>query len=160
MATGKTSVGKELSRRLKKSFLDLDDLIEDKENMRIVDIFSQKGEAYFRKLEQKAIEEVSLKKDLIIGCGGGAVVNPDNLDKLKKSGVVICLIADIDTILKRSKGTDKRPLLNVDNPNDRVKELLSKREQYYKQAHYSIDTSILSVKQVVDNIIEIINKEA
>ncbi|MFH1622035.1 MAG: shikimate kinase [Candidatus Omnitrophota bacterium] len=159
MATGKTSVGKELANRLKKKFLDLDDIIEQREEMRIVDIFREKGEAYFRKIEKDLVKKISQKTDLVVGCGGGAVVNEENLANLKKSGVIICLKADIDTILKRAQGTEQRPLLNVDDRKPRISELLKRREPFYDQADNIIDTTNLSIKEVVDKVISILENK-
>lgn len=158
MATGKTSVGIELAKRLKKKFFDLDDLIEQQQSMRIVDIFKEKGEPYFRKIEKKVIKEVSQKSDLIIGCGGGAVVDAENLSILKESGLVICLKADIDTILKRSSGSEQRPLLNVKDPGSRIRDLLNKREPFYNKSDHIIDTIDLDVGAVAEKIISILEK--
>ena len=158
MATGKTSVGLALAKRLNKEFLDLDDLIEEKTGKRINEIFKEKGEPYFRKLEKEALKEVAQKKDLVIGCGGGLVVDPGNLSLLKETGTVICLSAAVDKILFRSKGTDQRPLLNVSDPKVKVIELLVKRGPFYKKAHFTIDTTDLTVEQVVDKIIQL-NKD-
>jgi shikimate kinase len=160
MATGKTSVGRELAKELGKDFFDLDDLIEQREKMRIVEIFQQKGEPYFRKLEKEAIIEVSSKKDLVVGCGGGVIVNEENLANLKKSGLVICLKADMDIILERSKASEQRPLLIVEDPRSRIAELLNKREPFYNQADYKIDTTNLKIKEVVVKIMAIIEKKA
>ncbi|MDD5291801.1 MAG: shikimate kinase [Candidatus Omnitrophica bacterium] len=156
MGTGKTSTGKELAARLKRGFLDLDGIIEEKEKMPIAQIFGQKGESYFRKLEKDLIKDVSSKEDLVVSCGGGAVAEADNLASLKKSGVIICLKADADTILKRTKGNLLRPLLNVDNPRERINELLKNREPFYSQSDHFLDTTGLSIGQTVDKIIEII----
>ena len=159
MATGKTCVGKELAKRFNREFFDLDDLIERKENMAIVDIFKQKGEPYFRKIEKEIVKEISLKEDLVVGCGGGAIVDKDGLAILKKSGLVICLKADANTILERTKVTTQRPLLNVQDPKGRVNDLLKKRESFYNQADYSVDTTNLEIGEVVDKIIIIIKGE-
>lgn len=158
MATGKTSVGKELANRLNMEFFDLDDLIEQRENMAIVDIFKQKGEPYFRKAEKEAVKDISLKKDLVVGCGGGAIVDEENLATLKRSGLIICLKTEVDVILERSKGTVQRPLLNVENPRERISELLKKREPFYNQADYVIDTTDLEIKEVVDKVLAIVDK--
>ena len=155
MATGKTAVGKALARRLGRRFIDLDDVIEKKEKMKIVDIFAQKGEPYFRTVEKSAVKEIATQHDQIVACGGGVVIDPENVATLKKSGVIICLEADCDTIVARSAGTAERPLLNVDNPRERVMELLKKRAVFYKQADHTIDTTKLGVNAVVDRIITI-----
>lgn len=159
MGTGKTSAGKELAKRLSRDFLDLDNLIEEKEKMPIAEIFKQKGEPYFRKIEKEAVKEVSLKEDLVVSCGGGAVVDTENLARLKKSGVIICLKADVDTIIKRTKANLKRPLLNVENPRESIEKLLKEREPFYSQSDYAIDTTDINIKQAVDKIIKIIEIE-
>lgn len=156
MATGKTAVGRELAKRLNKEFLDLDDLIEKKENIRIVDVFKEKGEPYFRKIESQVVKEVSQKSDLVVGCGGGAIVNEENLAILKNSGLIICLRADIDTILERSRATEQRPLLNVGDPQGRIKDLLKQREPFYNKSDHIIDTTDLDINGVVDKIISIL----
>lgn len=156
MATGKTSIGRELSRRLKRDFLDLDDLIVEKEKMPITEIFRQKGEPYFRQIEKESVKEVCSRDNLIVGCGGGAVVDRENLSNLKKSGIVICLKADTDTILKRTKDNIQRPLFNIGDPRERIEELLKKREPFYSQSDHAIDTTNLSISQAVDKIIKII----
>lgn len=157
MATGKTVVGKALAKYLGCEFVDLDDLIEKKENMRIVDIFAKRGESYFRKVEKQIAKDISVKSDFVVACGGGLVVDPDNVENLKNSGVIICLVATPDTILKRASGTEQRPLLNVEEPKQRITELLKKRDEFYKKADHEIDTTNLSVQDVVNRIAEIID---
>lgn len=156
MATGKTAVGRALASRLSREFIDLDDIIEEKEKMKIVDIFAQRGEPYFRTVEKTVVREIAVQDDRVVACGGGVVIDPENVATLKKSGVIICLGADLDTIVARSAGTVGRPLLNVENPRERVMELLKKREPFYKQADHAINTTKLSVNAVVDRIIAII----
>jgi len=156
MGTGKTSTGRELAARLKRDFFDLDEIIEQKEKMSVAQIFKQKGESYFRKLERDLVKEVASRENLVVSCGGGAIVDKDNLASLKKSGVIICLQSDADTILKRTKGNLQRPLLNVDNPRERINKLLKDREPFYSQSDHFLDTTGLSVSQTADKILEII----
>lgn len=151
-------MGKVLANRLGVQFLDMDDSIEEKEKMRIVDIFAQKGEPYFRTVEKTVLKEIAKHSDRVVACGGGVVIDPENVATLKKSGIAICLSADADTIVARSKGTAQRPLLNVVNPIERVNILLKKREAFYKQADHAIDTTILSIEDVVGRIATIITK--
>ena len=87
MGTGKTSVGRLLSQRLSWKFLDLDDLIEEREGLKIAEIFSQKGEPYFRDLETKILKEVAQKSKLIVACGGGVVLKEENLSLIENSGI-------------------------------------------------------------------------
>ncbi len=154
MGTGKSVVGKLLAKQLKVKFLDLDSSIEEKQGQTIKDIFAQKGEAYFRQLEKEAVKQVSNKESLVVACGGGVVLDKDNLDSLKNTGTVICLTARPQVILKRCQKNKDRPLLNVEKPEERIEELLKFRSPFYAQAHFSIDTSDLTVKEVVEKILE------
>ena len=155
MGTGKTSTGKELARRKKWQFVDLDELIELKEKMAISDIFAKKGEPYFRKLEKKALKEVSGEKNLVIACGGGIVIDPDNIKIMKETGLMICLTSNPSVILKRTCGYVHRPLLNVVDPKKQINLLLKLRAPYYAQADKTIDTSKLSIKETVSKILKL-----
>jgi len=160
MGTGKTAVGQLLAQKLGLDFVDLDDVIEQKEGTSISLIFQQKGEPYFRKVEKEAVREISQKSDLVVGCGGGAVINQENLDHLKKTGTVICLEARPEVILNRTKEARHRPLLNVEDPEKKIEELLSQRAPFYAQAHFTIDTSRLSVEEVAQRIIDLLEKNS
>lgn len=146
-------VGKRLAEILKARFVDLDDIIEKKEGRKIKDIFISDGEPYFRQKEKEAVIEVSKKNNMVIATGGGVVVNPENLKLLKESGVLVCLAASPKMIFERIKNQDDRPLLNVNNPEEKIKTLLKKRVEFYAQADYTIDTSSKSVEEVAREII-------
>lgn len=152
MGTGKTSVGRILAKEKGWNFVDLDELIELKQQRRIVDIFAQEGEPYFRKLEKKMLKDVSTQKKFVVACGGGVVLDPENIKLMKKTGVLICLCANCETIFKRVSANSLRPILNVAKPRERIELLLKMRAPYYMQADKTIDTSSLSVKQVVAKI--------
>lgn len=156
MGSGKTAVGKKLAQRLKLKFVDLDSLIEQREKKPITQIFSQNGEPYFRKIEKEMVKEVSGLEGLVIACGGGVVLDNENLDNLKKSGSVIYLKATLEVIFKRTKGYKHRPLLNVEEPEKKIGELLKFREPLYLKAGHTIDTSCLDVEGVVEEILKII----
>ncbi len=156
MGTGKTAVGKELAKKLKMKFIDIDDIIEKREGMEISDIFEQKGEPYFRDVEKKVAREVSKQSNLVIAAGGGVVINEENVKNLKSNGIMICLNASPDKILERTKRYTHRPLLNVPEPSKRVWELLAKRAQYYARADYQINTTNLTIDEVVQKILKII----
>ena len=155
MATGKTCVGRELAAKRKMRFLDLDDLIELKEKRSISDIFTQDGESWFRRIEKRVLKEVAREEGFVVACGGGIVIDPENIKIMKESGVVVCLEASPGVILKRTVGTSHRPLLNVCNPMEQVEHLLKLRAPFYARADYAIDTSKLSVEQVTQKIIGI-----
>ncbi|MFA4888822.1 MAG: tetratricopeptide repeat protein [Candidatus Omnitrophota bacterium] len=154
MGTGKTSVGKELARKKKWHFVDLDDLIELREKRAIADIFAKDGESYFRKLEIRVLKDVSREKNFVVSCGGGIVMEKENIAAMKASGKIICLQATPAIILKRTCQHAHRPLLNVPRPKERIELLLKLRAPYYALADKAIDTSKLSVGQVVSRIIK------
>lgn len=159
MGTGKTSVGKELAKKKKRQFLDLDDLIEIKEKRPISEIFAKSGEPYFRRLEKKALKEASKEKNFVVACGGGIVTDPDNIKIMKDTGFIICLSATPDIILKRTCGYTHRPLLNVSDPKKQIELLLKLRAPYYTQADRTINTSKLSIKKAVEKILKLIPKK-
>jgi len=152
MGTGKTSVGKELAKKKKWQFLDLDELIELREKRAIADIFAQNGEPYFRRLEKSALKEAAGQKNFVVACGGGIVTDPGNIKIMKEAGLMVCLKARPEVILKRTSGYLHRPLLNVRDPREQIDLLLKLRAPYYAQAHFSVDTSKLSAKEVVAKI--------
>ncbi|MFA5276356.1 MAG: shikimate kinase [Candidatus Omnitrophota bacterium] len=158
MGTGKTTVGKELAKKKKWHFVDLDDLVELKEKRVISEIFAKEGEPYFRKVEKKALLEVSKEKNFIVACGGGIVLDKNNIKTMKKTGIMICLSASADIILKRTSAFTHRPLLKVTDPKKQIELLLKMRAPYYAQADEVIDTSKLSVKEVVARISKITPK--
>jgi len=158
MGTGKTTVGKEVARKKKWHFIDLDDLIELQEKRRISDIFTKDGEPYFRKVEKKALLKVSKEKNFVVACGGGIVLDKENIKVMKETGILICLSATADVILKRTSGSTHRPLLNVANPKKQITHLLKMRAPYYVEADKVINTSALSVKEVVSKIFKITTK--
>lgn len=157
MGTGKTAVGKELARQKKWQFIDLDELIELKEKRVISAIFSQEGEPYFRRVEKKVLAEVAKEKKFVVACGGGIVLDKDNIKIMKKTGAVVCLTASPKVIWERTHRHAHRPLLTVAEPKKQIELLLKMRAPYYGQADKIIDTSKLSIKEVVNKISKIIS---
>ncbi len=155
MGTGKTFVGKELAKKKKWQFVDLDDLIELREKRLIADIFVKEGEPYFRRVEKQVLKEVAKEKKFVVATGGGIVIDPENIKIMKESGVIICLSASLAVILKRTLGCAHRPLLNVKNPKKQIELLLKLRAPYYALIDRTIDTSKLSIGRVVQNIIKV-----
>lgn len=155
MGTGKSLVGRELARRLKLGYVDIDELIEKKERKTIPEIFAQKGEGYFRQKEKEVIREVSKFKGYVISTGGGAVLNPENVKCLKENGYVVCLTASVEVILQRIKNQNgERPLLDGSkNKRKKIQQLLKERKPFYQQADFTVDTSRLSISQIVSTII-------
>ncbi len=159
MGTGKTEVGKELAKKKKLQFVDLDELIELKQKRAISDIFAKDGEPYFRKVEKRVLKEVSKEKKFVVACGGGIVLDKDNIKIMKDAGLIICLTASPAVILERTSAYRHRPLLNVSNPRKQIELLLKFRAPYYAQADKTIDTSRISIREVVDKIIKLIREE-
>jgi len=156
MGTGKTVVGRMLAEKLGKEFIELDAVIEKKAGMPIPEIFRKDGEIGFRELEIEATREVANKKNAVIACGGGVILNKINIDRLTKGCVIVCLAASPRVIIKRTSGdTDDRPLLAVTDRARQIGELMKFRRPYYKRsADIAINTSRMSVNSVVDNVIE------
>lgn len=156
MGTGKTSTGKMLAVRLGVAFIDMDQKIEEDAGMSIPDMFAQKGEPYFREQEHKLVLQLSARRNAVISTGGGTVKNPDNIAALKEGGVIVCLSANVDTVLERTNRRGTRPVLDNEDRGDRrqaVEKLMEERRELYKQADFTVDTSDLSPMQVVDQIV-------
>lgn len=155
MGTGKTVVGNALAEALGFQYLDTDDLIVEMAGKTIPEIFSQDGEDRFRDYETEAVRKVGELRDHVIATGGGAVLRDENVALMKKAGKMICLTATPEVIYDRVKTDTYRPLLQVSDPMARIRELLALRKPYYDKADVMIDTSGLSVAQVVDKILMI-----
>ncbi len=159
MGTGKTAVGKKLSMFLKMELIDVDTEIEKSQRMTINEIFKQFGEPGFREIETEMIQKLSERKDVIISTGGGAVLKQKNMDALRKQGVIICLMASPETILKRTSHNSNRPLLKVEDPFEKIKELLHFRRPFYEKADLMIDTEGKTPLQIAEEIIEKIRSQ-
>jgi shikimate kinase len=156
MGTGKTVAGRLLAERLSKEFVEMDALIEKKAGKSIPEIFRQKGETGFRELEIEVTRGIAGKKNAVIACGGGIVLNTINIDRLRQECVIVRLTASPAVILKRtSSDKDGRPLLAVTDRRRQIEELLKFRRPYYERAaDISVNTSRLGVESVVARIIE------
>lgn len=154
MGVGKTTVGEALASKLKKRFVRTDDLVVKLSKKPIPQIFREEGESRFRELEMEVVKQVSEKDNFVIDCGGGVVLNRVNIERLRKKAKIVLLTASIETILRRVKNDDsERPLLSVPNQLERIKELLTARESFYKEsADFEIDTSDLDKNEIVDKI--------
>ena len=122
----------------------------------IADIFTQDGELYFRRLEKRTLKVVNKEDKFVVACGGGIVLDKENIKIMKEKGTVICLIASPEKILNRTKGCIHRPLLNVADPKKQIELLLKLRAPFYAQADSTIDTSKISIKEVVEKISQLI----
>lgn len=155
MGSGKSTVGVRLSWRLKMPVEDTDKLIERRERMSIRTIFDTRGEAYFRERETELLQELYKKKYCrIISTGGGTPVRPQNRPLLKQLGTVVYLRLRPETVYDRIKGDTGRPLLQCENPLERIRELLTEREATYEEcADIIVDVDDRSVDEIAETII-------
>jgi shikimate kinase len=160
MGTGKTAVGRVLAQRLNRKLIEIDALIVKTAGKSIPDIFKNDGEIAFRELEIKAIKQAAAGENQVIACGGGAVLNTINIDRLRATGVIINLAAAPEIILQRTSGENgSRPLLNTAQPLARIKELQQFRKPFYdRAADITVNTSKLSIDAAADKIIARLRK--
>lgn len=153
-ASGKTTIGNLLAQTLNDyTLIDIDSVIVKTAGMSISEIFEKYSEDYFRKLEYDTIKMVCCGKKKIISTGGGSFENPDNRATLLKFGKVFYLKSDLDILYYRIAKDSSRPLLKQENPRQILDELLKKREENYKRAHHTVDTSALNEDEIVRFII-------
>ena len=155
MGTGKTSVGIRLADMFEMEFVDTDNIIEEDSKMVISRIFSEMGEDHFRDLESKAVEKVCKLSRQVIATGGGVVIREQNIQNLRKTGMLFCLDATPEVIFQRTSSFAHRPLLQVDNPIGQIRKMLQIRKPFYDKSDYRIDTSQLTVDQVADKIADL-----
>ncbi len=155
MGTGKTAVGRRLAERLGKDFVETDAIIEQRAGKPIADIFREDGELAFRELEIAAIKEIAGRRNQVVAGGGGVVLNWLNIQRLQGDAVVVLLTATPAVILRRAAaGGAARPLLNVPDRAATVRNLLKFRRPFYtRAAEITVDTSRLSLEEVVTGII-------
>ncbi|QUI23818.1 shikimate kinase [Vallitalea pronyensis] len=157
MGSGKSTVGKELSKALDCKFIDMDYEIEHKENRSICDIFNTDGEDHFRKLETHYLQSLLKTDNAIISTGGGVVLKEGNRKLLKAIGKVIFLHADVEHIVKNVKDDTTRPLLQSDDYMKTITDMLESREdKYLSSADIIIQTSGKSVACIVDEIMTLL----
>ena len=154
MGAGKTSVGRQLAKAMDCEFLDSDREIETRTGVNIPTIFDIEGEAGFRKRELHMIDELTQHEGLVLATGGGAILASENREWLQQRGTVVYLSASADQLYKRTRRDRNRPLLQTDNPRQRIVELLEIRDPLYREtADITLDTDGHSVRWVVDQIL-------
>lgn len=151
--SGKTTVGQLCAKSLDHQFVDVDEQIVATTGRTIPEIFSEQGEEAFRTLEAEAITNLAAHDNLVIAPGGGALANPNNRAALERSGVIICLRASEDTILKRLQGSDKRPLLQGDTDR-KTRRLLDDRKALYDSFTLQIVTDGKTPEAVAQQIMQ------
>ncbi len=159
MGTGKTTVGRQLSRKLKMDFYDSDRVIEERTGADIPLIFEKEGEAGFRKREQAIIDELTQKKNIILATGGGAILNPENRNHMINRGIVFYLKSSLQTLVERTSKDKNRPLLHADEAVEVIlQRLLDERGPLYEEtADYTVETVNNSIHSVIQAIIKSLN---
>ncbi len=130
--SGKTTVGRQLAKRLQRTFIDADHEIEARTGVRIPLIFDIEGEQGFRDREARVIAELASQNDLVIATGGGAVLRPENRAALRLGGTVVYLNAAPSLLYERTRLDPNRPLLQVDDPLRKLEELFAQRDPLYR----------------------------
>lgn len=153
MGAGKTTIGRQLAKRLQCSFYDSDKEIEKRTGASVSLIFELEQEDGFRKRERTVIDELTQRQNIILATGGGAVLSDENRIHLTSRGYVIYLSASVDQLLQRTSQDKNRPLLKTKNPREKLIELIEKRDPLYRQvANLIVKTDNQSVKAVVFKI--------
>ncbi len=153
MGSGKSMIARALHESLRIPSFSIDSMIEEQEGRKVREIFELRGETYFRNLEHAVVKELSVKTAVIIDCGGGIVLNPENIALLRKNGIIVHLQASPETIVARLKGDTSRPLMNVPNPLAAIRAISEVRLPLYNQADLTIDANDPSIEGPVAQIL-------
>lgn len=158
MGVGKSTLGKIVAKRLKLKFIDTDLSIEKKISMKIAEIFKNKGESFFRDLEEREVLESLKRNNHIIALGGGAFMNKNIRDTILQNAISIWLDIDLKAINRRIKWNKKRPLVDTKNTREIIKKLYIKRKNIYKMADHKIKCDNLSKENIANKIIDFYEK--
>ena len=158
MGVGKSTIGRILAKKLKFTFIDIDKLIELKEGCSINVIFKNKGENYFRRLENNITLQELKKTNSVISLGGGAFLNKSIRQSVKKLSVSFWLDIATDLLIKRLEKAKKRPLLYKKNLKDAVKKIYLKRKKTYNEAEFKIKCSYLKSNEIADKVLKLYEK--
>ena len=154
MGSGKTTIGKSLSQRLNMQFADIDDIIEKKNGLSISAIFEQRGEKTFRQEEEEESKNAIKKSNIIIALGGGAFINENIRDEIKKNSVSIWLDLDVEILYKRVNLSQKRPLLK-NSSKENLKKIYNDRKRIYSLADFKIQCTLKNKDQIINEIVKI-----
>jgi 3-dehydroquinate synthase len=155
MGTGKSTLGREVADRLGRDFVDMDDLIEARAGKPIARIFEEDGETSFRELESRLCRELAERDGIVIATGGGALIDPVNRAVMSRDGVVVCLQADVDEILRRVGHGEERPLLQGADPRQDVERLLARRQRAYAAVPWQLPTTDRSTDELIGELVRL-----
>ena len=158
MGSGKTTLGKVLSKKLDKDFYDSDQVIEEKLGVNVPMIFEYEGEAGFREREKDILKELVSKQNIVLATGGGIILSESNRDLLAKNGIVIYLKSNQKDLVLRMKNDKTRPLLKNGNVELIIKKLCQEREPLYEEiSDFKVVTKNKRIHEVVNEIVRIIS---
>ena len=154
MGSGKTSIGELVSKRLNLNFFDVDQYIENESKMKISKIFLDKGEDFFRKLEEKKTLNLLKKKSAVIALGGGAFLNQNIRNEVLKNHSSFWLDLSSDIIINRIKNSSKRPIA-IQSTKNELTNIIKKRSNIYSKAMYKVNCDGLTKNEIVNKILDI-----
>ena len=154
MGAGKSTIGYLLSNKINSDFYDIDKIIEEEEGLKISDIFKQKGENYFRKIEEKICLRILKLNKKIISLGGGSFLNNKIREEIQNNHVSFWLNWNTSTIIRRIKKNKNRPILKGMSENE-IHKLIIKRKKIYEKAHLKINCENLSKNEIINKIIKL-----
>lgn len=159
MGVGKSAVGRLVARHLGFRFIDSDHAIEEVEKRSIREVFESEGEPYFRDLEKQFLEHGHPSSGCVVACGGGLPIPEGRRELILSRGIVVCLFATVETILRRTSTSNKRPLLDGDDPSAKVRDLLAQREPVYMQTGIGVSTEGRALEAVAANVVRVYRRE-
>ena len=151
MGAGKTSVGRALARRLDWRFVDIDELVEQREHAPVADIFAKHGEPYFRGIERAVLADQIPIRHAVVATGGGTFVDPQNRAVIKGDGATVWLDAPIERVIARIPKDGRRPLAS---DRSKLELLFQSRRSSYEQAHLRLEAGRPAVEALVDQLVE------
>jgi shikimate kinase len=162
MGSGKSTIGPILANTLGWDFYDLDIAIEQKEGKKISRIFEENGEEYFRNLEKELLKVLAVKENVVVALGGGTITNQENIDFLKELGKIIYIKVSAESVYNRLRFKRDRPILirngltnlSKDEFIDKIKQLISDRNQYYEQADIIINTDNSQIGRTIEKLLK------
>jgi len=159
MGCGKSLTSNKLAEILDRQVISTDKLVEQREGQSIAEIFKRSGEEYFRGVEKEIIKEISDQSGMIIDCGGGVVMDDENMVNLKKNGRVIYLAASPESLYSNVKHRSHRPILSVADPKLKITELLEERKPYYEKADVTINADHRTIDQIAQDVLKVLEDE-
>tara|TARA_Y100000816_G_scaffold17194_1_gene11272 strand:+ start:7475 stop:7987 length:513 start_codon:yes stop_codon:yes gene_type:complete len=154
MGSGKSTIGYLLSNKINSDFYDIDKIIEEEEGLKITEIFENKGENYFRKIEEKICLKILKFNKKIISLGGGSFLNNKIREEIQNNHVSFWLNWNTSTIIRRIKKNKNRPILKGMSENE-INKLIIKRKKIYEKAHLKINCENLSKNEIINKIIKL-----